>query len=213
MLNFTKQLLSPYLPKPALERILRWFARNPVTLVITKDRSSKSGDYRAPRRSQPARIGINRSLNQYEFLITLVHEMAHHSAWLAEQNKKKFFLPIKRSNYKPHGKAWKNCFRRMMQPYLTRRIFPADILLFLKTYLENPRAATSADLELRLILKKYDEPDGSEFVADLPYDAVFRLPGGRKFRKKEKLRKRFRCIRMDTNQVYLFSPAAEVFRA
>lgn len=213
MLTSPKQILLKYLPEPAVEGISGWLDVNQVNLVITRNRTSKSGDYRPPKRSTLARIGINHSLNQYEFLITLLHEMSHHSAWLDEEKRPMGIFSRKRIKYRPHGKEWKNCFRQMMRPYLEPGIFPADILFYLEHFLENPRAATAADHELRIILRKYDAPDGSEFIEDLPFDTVFRLPGGRLFRKKEKLRKRYRCVRLDTDQVYLFSPAAQVFRA
>lgn len=213
MLTTLRQILPKYLPAPAVEGISGWLEEKRVKLVITRNRVSKSGDYRPPKQSAPARIGINHSLNPYEFLITLVHEMAHHAAWIDEQEKVKGIFLRKRSKYRPHGKEWKSCFRQMMKPYLDPGIFPSDVLFYLDQFLENPKAATAADHELRFILKKYDTPDGSEFVEDLPYDTVFRMPGGNFFRKKEKLRKRYRCIRLDNDQVYLFSPAAQVFRA
>ena len=212
MLTSLWQILPKYLPEPAVEGISGWLMEKRVILVITGTRASKSGDYRPPKQSTPARIGINHSLNHYEFLITLVHEMAHHAVWLQEQEWLKGFFTRRRSGYRPHGKEWKSYFRYMMKPYLVPGIFPPDVLIYLEQYLENPKAATSADHNLRIILKKYDTPDGSEFVEELPFDTVF-MAGGKLFRKKDKLRKRYRCIRIDNNQVYLFSPAAQVFRA
>jgi SprT protein len=44
-------------------------------------RSSKLGDYRPPQRGLPHRISVNHNLNQHEFLITLIHEMAHLLCW------------------------------------------------------------------------------------------------------------------------------------
>ena len=205
--------LSAYIPGPAIEYILKWFRANPVRLRIAAPRSSKFGDYRLPRDGKPATISVNNNLNRYDFLITLVHEMAHDAvfnscsmAGEAGQYRKR------RTRSKPHGQEWRNLFHHLMKPLMTPDVFPQEILAALHDYLGNPDSTVKASHALTLVLKKYDVPDGREFLQDLPHDAIFYLPGGRAFRKKEKIRKRFRCQSLTNRRIYLFNPLAPVLR-
>ena len=97
-----------------------------------------------------------------------------------------------------------------MSPYLNSGVFPNDILPVLMLYLQNPKASSSADHQLSRVLKKYDPADATMRLEELPFDAVFTLHGRRIFRKKEKLRTRFRCICMHTNRIYLVNAGAPV---
>jgi hypothetical protein len=99
-----------------------------------------------------------------------------------------------------------------MQPLLIPSIFPPDILVVLSAYLGNPKASSKTESGLVRIMKKYDPPDGHDFLESLPYDAVFRISGGREFRKKEMLRKRYRCISLSNKKAYLFNPLVRVMR-
>ncbi|HTX88806.1 MAG TPA: hypothetical protein VMC08_07450 [Bacteroidales bacterium] len=188
--------------------ILLWFRDHPVMLKISRSRSSKLGDYRAPSAGHPARITVNPDLNRYEFLVTLVHEMAHHEVW--KEARKGFFARHRR--IPPHGVAWKNHYSRLMQPLLVPAFFPPDMLEVLTAYFRNPKASSKTESGLVRLLKKYDPPDGNEFLESLPFDALFRIPGGRSFRKKEKLRKRYRCVSLDNRKIYLLSPLVRVTR-
>jgi hypothetical protein len=96
---------------------------------------------------------------------------------------------------------------------MNEKVFPGDVLSCLDYHFKKPRASTFTDHQLLRVLKKYDSPAHSECIESLPFDALFRLPDGRHFIKKEKLRHRYRCIRLDTKRIYLFNPLAQVFRA
>jgi hypothetical protein len=193
-------LLHPY--------IIQWFRENHVQLITTRSRTTKLGDYRSPVRGKPARITVNPELNDFEFVVTLVHEMAHHEVWKDSQQ-----LLLKRHRkIRPHGITWKNHYSRLMQPLLVPAIFPHDMLEILKQYFQNPKASSKTEAGLVKILKKYDPPDGFDFLEALPYDAEFMVSGGRTFRKKEKLRKRYRCINLQNKKIYLFNPLVRVTR-
>lgn len=207
--------LAVYIPEEAAPIIARWIDVYQAQLKITRRRSSKLGDYRPPHRGQPHRISVNHDLNPYAFLVTLVHEFAHLVTW--NHHGDKAFS---------HGKEWKGFFRKMMQPFLELGIFPPDVREALFNYLRNPAAASCTDLTLLRALRKYDQRDsGQVAVEQLPEGAVFALPrrrsttgsrspekGLRLFRKGPRLRKRYRCIELDSGRVYLFNPLAEVVR-
>jgi SprT protein len=203
--------LLPFLPENSSAYILDWFQSNPVQLRISKARSSKFGDYRAPLKNNPARISINRNLNQYDFLITLVHEMAHHEvlAESVESIRIPGFQKRKRRP-RPHGKEWKIQYRKLMAPLMKESVFPVEVLRTLENQFDHPRSSAKANENLVFALREYDPPDNSVFVESLPFDALFALPSGRQFRKREKLRKRYQCRCLGNGKTYLFSPMAMV---
>ncbi|HQW85695.1 MAG TPA: zinc-dependent peptidase, partial [Flavobacteriales bacterium] len=71
------EALRERLPAGAVPVVLDWLQRNRVQVRITPRRATKLGDYRTPVGGGPARISVNRDLNPYAFLVTLVHEFAH----------------------------------------------------------------------------------------------------------------------------------------
>ncbi len=204
--------LQKFIPENSIDYILNWFRANPVHLRASKARSSKFGDYRAPLNNFPARISVNRNLNQFDFLITLVHEMAHHEVWFETAARNSSFeFQRRKHRSRPHGKEWKSHYRRLMEPLMTGSVFPAEVLHHLVTHFENPASSSRSNKHLVLALKKYDSPDNTVFLESLPMDTIFSLPAGRKFKKQEKLRKRYRCICLNNGRTYLFSPLAKVF--
>jgi hypothetical protein len=203
--------LHAFIPENSTGYILDWFQSNPVQFRISKTRSSKFGDYRPPVKKFPARISVNRNLNRFDFLITLVHEMAHHEVWTESSALVPGFgIHRRKRRPRPHGKEWKTHYRRLMEPLMKESIFPADVLHHLVSHFNNLCSSSKSNEHLVVALKKYDVPDDAVFIESLAYDAVFTLPAGRKFRKQEKLRKRYRCVCLDNGRIYLFSPMARV---
>ena len=205
-----RSVLGPRLPPAAVEMIVAQIMENPISIIVTRNRFSKSGDFRAAHKKKPARITVNGNLNPYAFLITLVHEIAHHHEDSGHTRSLQKFSLRRKSRPLPHGKDWKDRFRLLMLPYLNNKIFPFDILPVLSQYMENPKASSSVDHQLTKVLNNYDPPDTTIRLEELPFDAVFSIHGIRYFRKKEKLRKRYRCICLKTNRVYLVSANAPV---
>lgn len=195
-----ESVLARHLPADALPIIERWIRDAPCEFKITKGRISKYGDYRHPYQTKGHRISVNGDLNPYAFLVTTVHEFAHLKTWQEHKNK-----------VKPHGTAWKNNFKMLMEPFLLLNCFPCDIQAAVVNYLRNPRASSSSDLELfRLLHKDSVKKKGVIALEDLPNKAIFAIASGRRFEKGDKLRKRYRCVEQGTGRVYLFNPLAEV---
>jgi|WetSurMetagenome_2_1015567.scaffolds.fasta_scaffold243505_1 SprT protein len=206
-----RKVLEPHLPESSIGLIIEWLMSQKVQLRISNSRTSKFGDYRPPRAGSIPRISVNHNLNKFAFLITLVHEMAHHMVLGGMHEKRSFISFRKKIRPKPHGPEWKSQYRDLMDPFLNPATLPQEIIEVMKQYLENPKASTTADQKLFRALRNHDEPDGSEFIDKLPFDAVFHLRNGRSFRKKEKVRKRYKCISVDNGRTYLFNPMAQVF--
>ena len=194
-----KSILHKYIPEPAVELISYWVFHYDFKLKIKRGRQSKYGDYRPPIKGLNHQITINRDLNQYAFLITLVHEIAHLSNWQKHKN-----------SVKPHGDEWKNDFKILMQPFLRMDIFPEDVKLALLNYLLNPAASTCTDIALLRILRKYDNKTGFVFLEELHTRAIFKTASNKLFEKGSRIRKRYLCVDITTKREYLFHPLAEV---
>ena len=196
------EVLAQYLPEQAAPIIAKWIDYFQCEFKISKNRATKLGDYRHPFKGNGHKISVNNDLNPYAFLVTTVHEFAHLLTYNDHKNK-----------VKPHGTEWKNNFKRMMKPFFELNIFPADIHHTITKYLNNPAASSCTDLTLARALKKYDANLATNRIEEIPINAVFTLKDGRKFKKGERIRKRYRCLCLDNGNIYLFNPLAEVVLA
>jgi hypothetical protein len=180
-----KTVLLRFLPEHSVPTIAGWVLHFNFDLKITRSRTTKLGDYRSPFKGGRHKITVNHNLNRYAFLITLVHEIAHLSAF------EKYSHRIK-----PHGEEWKQEYKKLMDPFLQEHILPADIQIALESYLINPAASSCADENLLRTLRKYDKKtDTSVHLEDLPFKTIFKINPERYFEKGEKQRKRFKCGR------------------
>ena len=172
--------------------------------IVTKSRITKLGDCRlnppAPKESGVLRTGkagksdvkytitVNEDLNQYAFLITYLHEIAHLVTGL------EFDPPVWRTGetacrtygrrqVAPHGKEWKKNFKKLIEPLLLNdissgpsrngtdregglttagNIFPDELLHPLIKFSRNPKASSYTDFELIKALHRYDEKPASQ---------------------------------------------------
>jgi SprT protein len=195
-------VLQRYLPAGTAEIFTDWIYRYRIHLHITRSRTTKAGDYRGPTPADPHhRISINHNLNPYGFLITLAHELAHRVVFEKYGHRAK-----------PHGKEWKLEFQKTMMPFLTTKVFPADLLPFVTAHMENVSASNANDMELSRALRKYDTGSTSKliFVEDLKEGALFRIGSKRVFKKGPLMRKRYRCECADSRKIYLVNGNAQV---
>jgi hypothetical protein len=192
--------LQDYLPPGTYEAVLSYLRFHKVHLTVARERKSILGDYRHRTHHDNHRISVNGNLNKYSFLITLLHELAHLLTFEQFGNK-----------VAAHGREWKAIYSKMLAQFLQQKIFPVDIESELLLSLRNPAATTCAEDGLLRVLRRYDSKESHHrLVEEIALDALFRTSDGRVFQKKEKLRKRFRCVEVKTGKVYLFSPVYEV---
>ncbi len=194
-----KTTLEKYLPERAIDLCIILIKEHNVNLKIVNKRVTRHGDYRKlPNGAH--KITVNASLNQYRFLITLVHEIAHLVAF------EKYGRKIK-----PHGLEWKRTFQKLMLPFIHPEIFPSKVLPLIANHFRNPSASSDTDAKLSLALKQYDcMLIENSYVFELPIGSIFRIPNGRIFKKGNKKIKRYECLEVITKRVYLFQPNAEV---
>ncbi|WP_020530676.1 SprT-like domain-containing protein [Flexithrix dorotheae] len=193
------KLIKGKVPEQAVDILADWIIEYRIQVVITRERKTKRGSYYAPHNGRGHKITINHNLNQYSFLITFVHEVAHLLTW--EQHK---------NRVAPHGKEWKRNFQELIYPMLNGGFFPNDIYDSLSEYMRNPGASSCSNPQLIKVLENYDENNGYTYLEDLPDNSIFRLEDGRVFKKLEKLRKNYRCKEITTGRLYYVSPIAKV---
>ena len=192
--------LQDYLPAGSFEEVFYYLQQYKVHLTISRQRQSILGDYRHAHADKTHRISVNGNLNKYSFLITLLHELAH--LFTYEQFGHRVMA---------HGKEWKNEFSKILAKFLLKKIFPADIEKALLQTLQNPAASSCGDEKLLRVLNNYDEKKpGIVLVENVAEAAVFKIKGGRVFKKGEKIRKRYKCMEIKTGKLYLFSAVYEV---
>ncbi|MBS9522412.1 transcription elongation protein SprT [Litoribacter alkaliphilus] len=197
------QAFVDHVPGDAAGYCFDLWKEDPFRFVISRSRSSKLGDFRYRRDRDVQTITINYDLNPYQFLITYIHEVAHHRVY------RDFGLGVR-----PHGPEWKMVFRKLLAPMLSDLVFPKDILIPLKRHMLNPKASSGADVFLSRELKKYDLSfqEGLNrplFLTDIKVGQSFSLRG-RVFTKEDTRRTRVVCLEVASGRKYLISLNAEV---
>jgi SprT protein len=197
-----KSGLTPYLPPRTVEPLAKLIFDHKISIRITKERSTKLGDYRHPFQGKGHQISVNGTLNPYQFLVTLLHEISHCFTYIQFQN-----------TVLPHGKEWKQQFKTVLEPFLKHHIFPEDIEQALIKHLKNVKASSCSDPHLLLALKAYDERKDENkgvHLDSLPFNTPFEFRGKR-YLKGEKRRTRIICMEEKSGKQFLFHPIAEVF--
>jgi len=189
------------IPVNAQAHCVSLFEENPFQFKISRNRKSKSGDYRYDKRLNTSIVTVNSGLNIYSFLITLVHEIAHHTTRLNNSR-----------SVQPHGAEWKIEFRNLMLPLVNPLVFPDDLIRLLAKHLKNPKASTWSDAHLSMALRKYNT-GGSE-LDELHLDEIndgkdFKF-NDKVFTKLEKRRTRVLCQDNSTGKKYLIPKQAVV---
>ncbi|MBT3742558.1 MAG: sprT domain-containing protein [Polaribacter sp.] len=185
-----------FVPVKAIPFVQFLIDEHSFDLIIVNQRQTKHGDFRKLPDGR-FQITVNNNLNKYQFLLTLVHEIAHHVTH------QKF------GRVRPHGKEWKMVFQHLMLPFLRPEIYPTKILPFLATYLKNPKASTDSDVNLSLVLKGNEAEKGKNFIFEINSGSFFEFKNII-YRRGNKRRTRFECLNMDNQKVYLFNQNVEV---
>src|SRR5690606_5517085 len=128
--------------------------------------------------------------------VVLVHEFAHYTTFQ------------KYRRHEPHGAEWKAEYKRLMRPFLSREIFPADVLRMLTLHLADAPSSSCTDHGLMRVLRRYDRAP-KPFLGELQPSTVLRF-NGKLFVKGSRQRNRFRCRCLNNRRIYLIDHTAEV---
>ena len=162
--------LNAYLPEGAFEPVVALINQYKVHLTVTKARKSVLGDYRHAFQGANHKISVNGNLNKYEFLITLLHELAHLLCYEQYRNR-----------VEAHGKEWKNIYGHLLAQFIQQGLFPDDIKKALSKTLLNPAATANGETKLLLVLRKYNEVKkvGVVLVAHIAEGILFEALNGK----------------------------------
>jgi SprT protein len=186
------QTLQLHVPGTALSYCFSLWKDNPFELVTTRSRQSKVGDFTTKKFKAHPRITLNRDLNQFLFLVTYIHEVAHLHVFLKHGNR-----------VDPHGEEWKNEFKLLMDPMLRIDVFPEQILHELNRHMVSPKASSFADADLTKVIRSFDKhADTYTALSDIPEGSIFNFQG--RFFKKGKLKRtRVLCKELKSKRNYL----------
>ncbi len=196
MTDKKQNILNNYVPLKAMPLIEHLFIEYKVSLKIVNGRKTKHGDFRTYPNGK-TQITINNTLNKNQFLLTLIHEIAHLVTF------KKF------GRVQPHGKEWKTVFQHLMLPFLNPEIYPKKILPYLANYLKNPKASTDTDVNLSLALRDFKAQNGKTFIFEIPFGETFNFRN-KSYKRGNKRRTRYECLNLENNKTYLFNQNTEV---
>lgn len=193
--------LARFLPTGSFDYVVQYLYQYKVHLTVAKSRKSVLGDYRHAHQGNNHRISVNGNLNVYEFLITLLHELAHLLTYEQYKNR-----------VEPHGKEWKAIYSKLLIDFVGFGVFPSEIVSALQKSIISPAATANGETELLMVLRKYNsvKKEGVCFIADLPEGALFKLSNGKIFKKGGLRRKRYTCIELKTGLMYTVSAITEV---
>lgn len=191
--------LSVYIPDGSTELVGEILDGYAVKLKITKERTTKHGDYRHPGKNGTHAISVNGTLNQYAFLLTLIHEVAHMHAYVKYGPK-----------IKPHGIEWKHTFSSIAMPFLDKKVWPKDIHMALLNYFANPKASSAGDLNLVRVLRQYDTKR-TLVLEDIEEGQFFTVQNkNRVFKKGAKRRSRYLCTEILSGKAYTIHGMAKI---
>lgn len=188
--------LQKYLPEASIDLVIELLNKYPHQLKIVNQRQTKHGDFRLTKDNK-YQITVNNSLNKYQFLLTLIHEIAH------------LVTHLKYKRVQPHGIEWKLNFQHLMLPFVNPTIYPKEILPHLANYLKNPKASTDSDIHLSLAMKQFSEKSDKSFIFEVPLNATFFFKN-KTYIRKDKRRTRYECIEIKSKRIYLFNQNVEV---
>lgn len=192
---------ATHIPTEAVEYVMQLWREHPFSFTIAGARQTCLGNYIF--RNNRHYISVNGDSNQYSFLITLVHEIAHQRVQIAERAFKRRAMP--------HGDEWKYHFKTLMAPLLNNFVFPHDILAVLVSHMRNPAASSTKDPALVKVLAGYSpqELETGMFLSEVLNEQVFSFKG-RGFKKIQERRTRVLVECVNTKKRYTIPGVAKV---
>lgn len=168
-----------------------------IQFKIVPGRKTKLGDFRtSPLQKKPV-ITVNGDLNQYSFLITSLHELAHLDTY------RQYGWKVA-----AHGEEWKSAFRERLLPVLESEALPPELQKVLWKSWTRLKASSGTDLHLSRALKAYDA-QSAHTLESLPMHAEFLL-NQKRFKKGQLRRTRYLCTEIGSNKQYLVHALAAV---
>ena len=197
-----RRILGNHLPPEAVAPVYDYLNRHRVHFHITRQRSSKLGDYRWPQKDHNYHeISINGDLNAYLFLWVFLHEAAHLETHL------------KHRDVQPHGHEWQAEYAQLLIVYAS--LFPSEVQPLLGRLVRRVPLNRNLMRQIEELLRHHDPDYRAEEHVTLD-----RLQPGIRFRLKskpdilfesvERRRTRWLCRDVATGRQYTVAATAEI---
>ena len=191
--------LEPLCPICHRQRPLdKWLKDEAFDLAVHRPRATKLGDFRPPRKGARAKITLNSNLGKYQFLTTLVHEIAHLKVWNAYGRKAA-----------PHGIEWKSMFGKMLYEMVEVCDFPPLYRAAILHHAAKPKSAVGGDPQLQKVVLQLDSEEEVLLLGDIQIGTVFSFKG-RQFKKLEKRRTRALVEEVGSKKQYTIPLVAQI---
>ncbi len=202
MTNSPRDILRAHLPEAAVTPVEDLLKTHRIHLRITRDRSTKLGDFKPAINGASHRMSINGGLNPNAFLLVFLHELAH-------------LLVYKRygRSVSSHGSEWKSMFGQLIRHFLIMGCFDRQLSGALTDYSYRVKASGLASVEVQKILRDLDEKEddaGWIILDELGNGEAFAMTNGRIFIRIEKRRTRCLCECVASKRKYLVQASQKV---
>ena len=197
-----RRILQNHLPLQAVDMVYNYLNLHKVHFHITRERTSKLGDYRWPQANHDFHeISINGDLNPYLFLWVFLHEAAHLETHL------------KYSRVQAHGHEWQEEYRQLIATHTA--LFPDEVQPLLMRLTRRIPLNRSLMRQVEELLHHHDpdyRPEQHTTLDDLPAGSRFRLKTNPKLLFENIVRRRTRwlCRDLATGRQYTIAAHAEV---
>jgi hypothetical protein len=143
LLDRSMESVKPYLPEHWLDPVRLLLQGTPILIEVKPCRRSKRGDHCTSLSQGFSKITINATKNPWQFVLTLLHEIAH--AHVAHSDA---------PQTTPHGPVWKREFGDLLRSHLA--LFPNDLIPCISRHSNNPLYSTDADALLTGVLQMHE---------------------------------------------------------
>jgi len=171
-------------------------------LLITEPRKGRLGCF-SRSRSKPLTIELNRDLTPYFLLIVFLHEWAHLITW------KEYG-----SRVQPHGIEWKDNFKLLLHKLQKNTRLPLILREAIDVEADNLKANIHSNHILLNAIKIADKHKPQTVLHELPFNSHFKLTERAEvFRKKEKIRVRYKCYNLGNKRwytIYASTPVEQI---
>jgi len=187
-----------YIPSTSISYCRQLAEKYEFDFILKKNRSTKLGDFRHNKTNGQFIISVNNNLNQYQFLLTFIHELAHLKVALEYPRREK-----------AHGNEWKQAFQMLLEPVLNTEVFPEPLLSVLERHMRNPKAAAGSDPKLWLALKDFNQ-EADDCILNTLADGSSFIFKKKQFVRIEKRRTRILCREVRSKRLYLIPGIADI---
>jgi SprT protein len=189
--------LESKLPPTTWPLVADWLAPFPCSVLLSRPRKTKIGDFRPARHNRPTTITLNRDLAPHQMLLTLTHEIAHLVNWTEKGRK-----------VAPHGPEWRACFRRLLRELATVEGLDSAFQKAILSHAKRPRSSAMYDAQLYHVLRDLEGCQRT-VLEDLALGAGFSFRK-RRFTKLSSQRSRCLCRAEDNGAQYRIAKLAPV---